>query len=92
MITIRIKREPDHFVLTVSDTGWGIAPKALKRLGKSFYRYHHPGKTLQPGYGIGLNSVRRLVKEMGGNFSIESQEGKGSSFHLTLPIITTNIQ
>ena len=92
VITIRIKRKPDHCVLTVSDTGWGISPKALKRLGECFYRYHHPGKTLQPGYGIGLNSIRRLVKEMGGNLSIESQEGKGSSFHLILPIITTNIQ
>lgn len=71
--------------LAIQDNGWGIPKKKKKRIGKQFFRVKHTNKPLQEGYGIGLNSVKRLVRELGGKFKFESREGIGSTFFIILP-------
>lgn len=71
--------------LAIQDNGWGIPEKEKKRIGKQFFRVKHTGKPSQEGYGIGLNSVKRLVRELGGKFRFESREGIGSTFFIILP-------
>lgn len=70
--------------LKISDTGNGISSGDLKHIFKRFYR----GKSSageQPGMGLGLAYVKLLVDAHGGDISVESSEGEGSSFTIRLP-------
>jgi len=70
--------------LTVSDTGIGIAPDDLARLGKPFtqVKNEHASK----GTGLGLSLVKGLVEASGGSMSIESAPGAGTKVHVSLPV------
>jgi signal transduction histidine kinase len=67
--------------ILVRDTGSGIAPEALPRLFDPFFR----ATTRPGGFGIGLRTVKRLVDAHGGRIAVESQQGDGSVFTVTLP-------
>lgn len=70
--------------LSVSDNGHGIPSADLKHIFKRFYR----GKAAdgeQPGMGLGLTYVRLLVDAHGGDISVSSSEGEGTSFTIRLP-------
>ena len=84
-ITVSLSKYDNRFSIAIQDTGWGIPIKAQKKLGKQFYRVQATGKEVQPGYGLGLCSVKQLVKEMDGSFTFRSTEGTGSVFVITLP-------
>ena len=84
-ITVSLSKHDNRFSIAIQDTGWGIPIKAQKKLGKQFYRVQATGKEVQPGYGLGLCSVKQLVKEMDGSFTFRSTEGTGSVFVITLP-------
>jgi signal transduction histidine kinase len=66
-------------VITIADTGHGIAADALDRIFDDFYT------TKAAGTGLGLSIVRRLVGDMGGRIRVESEPGRGTSFHIELP-------
>ncbi|MEP6621910.1 MAG: MASE1 domain-containing protein [bacterium] len=70
----------------VRDNGSGFPPSAQPRLFQVFQRFH---PTLASGEGMGLAIVKRAVERHGGKVSVESQEGLGSTFHLTLPATGT---
>ena len=77
--------EREGFVeLMVSDNGNGIPSGDIKHIFKRFYR----GKASageQPGMGLGLAYVKLLVEAHGGEISVESIEGRGTCFTITLP-------
>ena len=85
-VAIRIAADRKGWHLSVSDTGWGIPRKAIRRLGQQFFRINPKGKPHVAGYGLGLSSVYLLVKEMGGQTRVESQEREGSTFTLSFPL------
>lgn len=66
----------------VSDNGAGIPASSQRRLFQVFQRFH---PELAPGEGMGLAIVKRIVERHGGKVWAESQEGVGTTFHLTLP-------
>ena len=66
----------------VQDFGPGISAKDKELLFRPFTDL---GRKRQSGYGLGLSIVERIVSKMGGQVSVESQEGKGSRFIFTLP-------
>ncbi len=66
----------------VSDNGRGIAADDLERIFELFRR---AGEQDQQGEGIGLAHVRSLIRNLGGDITVASELGKGSTFHLTLP-------
>ena len=67
------------------DTGTGIAPEQLPRLFERFHRVEGArGRSIE-GSGIGLALVQELVKLHGGGISVDSEQGKGSRFTVTLP-------
>jgi PAS domain S-box-containing protein len=68
----------------ISDNGVGIPASALPRLFQVFQRFH---PKLADGDGIGLASVRRLVERHGGTVWAESEAGRGTTFHFTLPAV-----
>lgn len=71
--------------LTVTDNGWGIAPKYQKKLFRQFYRVPRTGKPERKGYGIGLAQSKCIIEAHGGEMKVESTEGKKSVFTFIIP-------
>jgi signal transduction histidine kinase len=69
-------------IFYVRDNGLGIPAVALPRLFQAFQRMHG---NVAPGEGIGLALVRRMVERHGGRVWVESAEGEGTTFYLSLP-------
>jgi len=77
--TIETKRQGDHVLITLSDTGTGIKAEELETI-------FEPEFTTKPtGTGLGLASVRDFVTTYGGSVSVESTPDEGSTFTLVLP-------
>jgi NtrC-family two-component system sensor histidine kinase KinB len=73
--------------LTVADTGVGIPKEHLPHVFEKFFRV--PGGGDRPGgTGLGLAIVREVVQAHGGDVTVESEAGRGTAFHVTLPVWT----
>jgi signal transduction histidine kinase len=75
---------PGRVLLTVEDTGPGIAPEDLPRLFQPFTRLGRDQARV-PGSGVGLALTRRLAQAMGGDVTVTSVPGVGSRFTASLP-------
>lgn len=75
--------------IAVSDTGIGISSGEQPRIFERFFRSGDPRARTQPGSGLGLHITRLLVEAQGGQIWFESAPGVGSTFFLTLPLITS---
>jgi len=84
-VTVRIAEREGMFRVSVEDTGPGIDPKHLPRLFERFYRADKGRSRDMGGTGLGLSIVKHLVETMGGNVSVESAPGRGTTFSFTLP-------
>lgn len=76
-----------HF--TVTDTGMGIEPQYLKVIFDDFSQVDSYLQKKQRGTGLGLPLSRKLARLLGGDLWVESQVGKGSIFHITIPRVYT---
>jgi len=85
-LTIRLTAADDRAVLTVADTGTGIAPDEQARVFDRFHRVSTDGT--QGGAGIGLALVADLVHAHLGSIELVSTPGRGSAFTVTLPLDT----
>jgi signal transduction histidine kinase len=70
----------------VSDTGIGIPPGELARIFEEFHRVKGPLLEAQEGTGLGLAIAQGLAHLLGGELTVESEVGRGSTFRLTLPV------
>ena len=75
--------EGDAVTVTVTDTGVGIAPGELTRVFERFYRCDQSRS--QSGMGLGLSLARAIARSHGGEITVTSQLGQGSTFTVTLP-------
>lgn len=71
--------------ITVRDTGVGIAPENLPHLFEKFYRIADTAGYTQ-GTGLGLVIARKIVEAQGGQMTVESELGEGTSFSFTVPV------
>ena len=85
-INIFIGLSGTNMVLSVSDTGCGMSQEEKENIFKQFYRVDKIESRVQDGTGIGLAIVKGIVELHKGTVSVESIEGKGSSFKVTLPL------
>jgi signal transduction histidine kinase/CheY-like chemotaxis protein len=77
----------DGYVSTVvGDTGIGIPPEEHSSIFESFHQVGATTKGVREGTGLGLAITRRLVEQHGGKIWLESEPGRGSRFHFTLPL------
>ncbi|MHA2125791.1 MAG: sensor histidine kinase [Promethearchaeota archaeon] len=84
-ISIKIKRKRDKVVVSVKDTGPGMKEEDLKKLFKPFSRIIEAGISKE-GSGLGLHLSKKLANLLGGDISVKSKYGKGSTFKLILEI------
>jgi CheY-like chemotaxis protein len=76
----------DQLRISISDSGIGIAPESLEDLFKPFRQADLSTTRRYGGTGLGLSICKHIVELMGGNISVESQVGRGSTFTITLPL------
>lgn len=81
-LTLQIKRDADFIVIDISDTGMGMSPDDLDRIFDPFY------SSKQKGTGLGLVICEFLVERHAGTIMVKSEEGKGSTFSIKLPMKT----
>lgn len=84
-ISLRASRNADHVILTVSDTGTGIAPEALPHVFDRFYR-GDSARTDADESGLGLAIAKSIVEAHGGEISAVSTPGKGTTITIALPL------
>jgi len=77
--------------LSVKDFGIGIVEGDLKNVGSKFFRSTNAIEAAIPGSGLGLMIVNFIVTELGGAWSIDSSEAEGTTTHVWLPLIETEI-
>jgi len=75
-----------RLVITVSDTGIGIALDELPHIFEEFYRSERARALAREGSGLGLAIVRAVVKAHGGEVAVESTPGQGTAFTVSLPL------
>jgi heavy metal sensor kinase len=88
MIEVRVGREGDSAFLEVSDNGLGIPAYALPHVFERFYRADKARSRATGGAGLGLSIVKAICAAHNGEIKVSSQEGRGSSFRVELPLLT----
>jgi PAS domain S-box-containing protein len=90
-VTLRASNDDENLIVDVEDTGPGINPEDLERLFEPYFRRTTDRERLS-GLGLGLALAKNFVELHGGSIWVESEEGKGSIFHFTLPIRQNTFQ
>ena len=84
-VTIRIEDRASEALLTVSDTGIGIAPENQQRVFERFYRVDKSHSKAVGGTGLGLSIVKHGVQILGARIDLESEVGKGTTITVHFP-------
>jgi signal transduction histidine kinase len=85
-VEVRLEREANHVVLSVSDQGQGIAEDQLDELFQWFARTRVKGTAGETGTGLGLAISQKIVEAHLGDIWVESTLGQGSTFYVSLPL------
>ncbi len=85
-VSIRGEKVHDRVVLSVTDTGPGIAPEHQQRIFDRFYRTEEARDRISGGTGLGLTIARSAALSLGGHIELDSAIGRGSTFRLVVPI------
>lgn len=84
-VLISVSNEENSAVLTVKDSGIGIAPEHQSRIFERFYRVDKSHSKASGGTGLGLSIVKHAVQRHGGKIELESELGKGTTIRVILP-------
>jgi signal transduction histidine kinase len=85
-VTVTARSDGDHLTVSVADTGPGIPEKALPYLFERFYRVAGSEERAS-GTGLGLTITNRIIEAHGGEIAVTSEEGQGTTFTFTLPLV-----
>jgi signal transduction histidine kinase len=91
-ITVEAWQNGPQIIVTVADTGAGIAPAHLPHLGERFYRIDDARSRPTGGTGLGLSICRGIVEAHGGSITFQSEVGAGTTVRVTLPAGDTGLK
>jgi signal transduction histidine kinase len=81
LLTVQVSHGEEKIAVVIQDTGCGIPPDLMGKIFDPFVTTKDPGK----GTGLGLSIVYKIVAKYGGRITVDSEEGKGSTFTVTFP-------
>jgi signal transduction histidine kinase len=87
-VDVRVAAEPAAVVLDVQDTGVGIPQRDLPRIFERFYRVDQARSRETGGTGLGLAIVKHVCENHGGDITVDSELGRGTTFEVRLPVAT----
>lgn len=85
-VLVGCRRRGEQCELQIWDTGPGIAEEHREAIFEEFFRIGAPGTGQEKGLGLGLSIVQRCVHMLGYSIAVQSREGRGSVFKVTLPL------
>jgi two-component system phosphate regulon sensor histidine kinase PhoR len=85
--SVRLRIENGNAVIDVQDTGIGIEPLEKPKIFERFYRVDKARSRQLGGTGLGLSIVKHTILAHGGQLSVESTQGIGSTFQISIPLI-----
>ena len=85
-VDVSITNADDEVVVSVRDYGIGISQEHQSKVFERFYRVYDDKEKIFPGLGMGLHISYEIIKQHNGKIWVESSEGKGSTFFVSLPI------
>ncbi|GBU24163.1 aerobic respiration control sensor protein ArcB [Fibrobacteria bacterium R8-3-H12] len=83
--TLREGKPYASLIFCVSDTGQGMTPEQIRKLGGEYYRFNMEANRTTTGTGLGMNIAMKLIQMMDGKISVESKPGKGTTVTVRLP-------
>lgn len=86
-LSIATKKVGETILVSIADTGIGIAPEVGDKIFDAFYSTKKSGE----GSGLGLDIVKKIVDKHHGRIYYESEQGKGTTFYVELPILSKNL-
>ncbi len=86
-VSVTAQAEGPEVHILVRDQGYGIEPEELEKIFEEFYRTRAARQLERDGTGLGLPIVKRAVESLAGRISVYSELGKGSTFHIFLPVL-----
>ena len=86
-VEIQLHRRGARLEARVADTGIGIPPEAMARLFSEFFRADNAKQSGRTGTGLGLSIVKEIIERAGGQITVESSLGQGTTFSFWLPVM-----
>ena len=84
-IKILVADKPETVEIKISDNGVGISEAMIKQIKEGEVKQSMPGTNKEKGYGFGLLLCRQFIQQNEGELKIVSEQGKGSTFMISLP-------
>jgi two-component system sensor histidine kinase VicK len=87
VITARLLETHNHVILSISDQGLGIPRADIPHVFDRFFRVDKARSRKQGGTGLGLAISKEVINFLGGQIWVDSVEGRGSTFYISLPYV-----
>ena len=85
-IVVSTRNTASGLAVTIQDNGIGMTREAQKQIFEKFYRVPTGNRHDVKGFGLGLNYVKTIVEAHGGTVSVKSEQSKGSTFEVMMPL------
>jgi two-component system phosphate regulon sensor histidine kinase PhoR len=85
VVQINLEEKENSIEMKISDNGIGISPEYKDKVFEKFFRVPHGNTHNAKGYGLGLSYTAHVIKKHKGTIQLESTQGKGATFIITLP-------
>ncbi|MDE2490179.1 MAG: GAF domain-containing sensor histidine kinase, partial [Elusimicrobia bacterium] len=85
-VEVRARDKGEFLIVSVSDDGIGIPPEDREKIFERFHRASNRAEVNAPGTGLGLAIAREVVSKHGGKIWLETELGKGTTFHFVVPV------
>jgi signal transduction histidine kinase len=85
-VVVSSSKEDGVVKISVRDWGVGMSPEIQQKVFSRFYRAPNEQLNSQPGLGLGLYISAEIIRQHGGEISLESEPGQGSTFTIALPL------